>query len=265
MFIALLITLDLLVVAHRGASAIAPENTIAAFRAASTAGADMYELDVRQTRDRRLVVVHDATLARTTDVEQRFPDRAPWRVSDFTLAEVKQLDAGSWFGPTFAGQRVPTVREAIAAMADGPVLVLEVKNPTPAIDAPIGELLRELPSDTVVQSFDWGFLQRLDTHARRATLGLVAERQLREISTYADYVNVPHEQATPRFVRTAHRVGLRVIAYTVNRPRVMRRMLAAGVDGVLTNRPKVARTVADMKPAYEELRNVLGDILPKKR
>ncbi|GAA4090268.1 glycerophosphodiester phosphodiesterase [Nonomuraea soli] len=261
MLAALLITLDLLVVAHRGASAVAPENTMAAFRAAGTAGADMYELDVRQTKDGQLVVVHDSTLARTTDVERLYPDRAPWRVSDFTLAEIKQLDAGSWFGAGFTGQRVPTVREAIAASSDGPGLVLEVKNPTKAMDAPLTQLLDELPSDTIVLSYDWAFLRRLQTHAQRATLGPVSLARLPSVAAFADLVVVRHNSISVPFVRRAHKLGIKVISTTVDRPAVMRRMLASGVDGMLTNRPRVARNVADMKPEFDELRNVIGDML----
>jgi glycerophosphoryl diester phosphodiesterase len=83
--------------AHRGASGYAPENTLAAFGLAAELGAQAVELDVRRTLDGALVVLHDATLERTTDAAARFPDRAPWAVGSFTLAEVRTLDAGSWF------------------------------------------------------------------------------------------------------------------------------------------------------------------------
>jgi glycerophosphoryl diester phosphodiesterase len=88
---------DVLVIAHRGASAYAPQNTVAAAREAVSRGADALEADIRQTRDGHLVALLDPTLARTTNVEQVFPRRRPWRVESFTLAEVKRLDAGSWF------------------------------------------------------------------------------------------------------------------------------------------------------------------------
>ncbi|MEV0583743.1 glycerophosphodiester phosphodiesterase family protein [Nonomuraea sp. NPDC050310] len=262
--VSLLVTLDLLVVAHRGASAVAPENTLAAFKAAGTAGADMYELDVRTTKDGELVVLHDSTLERTTDAEELYPDRAPWRVSDFTLAEIRRLDAGKWFGPRFAGQRVPTLAEAIEAMRTGPAaVVVEVKKPTPEIEPRLADVLAEAPSDTIVQSFDWEFVRRLQTHALRAVLGTVPAARLPYVAGFADYVNVPHQTVTPAYVKTAHRLGLKVMAYTVNRPRVMRRMLAAGVDGLLTNKPRAARRVADMTPIFDELRNVLGEMKRK--
>src|SRR4051794_21750522 len=101
-------------IAHRGASAYAPEHTGAAFEQAIAMAADYLELDIRQTRDGRLINLHDETLRRTTDVEARYPDRAPFRVYDFTLAEIKTLDAGGWFGAEFAGLRLLTLEDIFA-------------------------------------------------------------------------------------------------------------------------------------------------------
>ncbi|WP_281259550.1 glycerophosphodiester phosphodiesterase family protein, partial [Streptomyces glaucescens] len=93
------------VIAHRGASAYAPENTLAAVDKAAELGIEWVENDVQRTKDGELVVIHDDSLRRTTDVETVFPDRAPWQVRDFTAAEIARLDAGSWFGPAYAGAR----------------------------------------------------------------------------------------------------------------------------------------------------------------
>ena len=104
------------VVAHRGSSGAAPENTIAAIKLALEHRSDTVENDIQRTSDGELVIMHDTTLTRTTDVEEVFPDRAPWNVADFTLAEIKRLDAGSWFAPEFAGQRVPTLEQWVKAV-----------------------------------------------------------------------------------------------------------------------------------------------------
>jgi glycerophosphoryl diester phosphodiesterase len=98
---------DVANIAHRGSSGAAPENTIAAVRLSLAQGADVVENDIQRTSDGELVILHDASLARTTDVEQVFPGRASYDVVHFTLAEVKRLDAGSWFAPQFAGERIP--------------------------------------------------------------------------------------------------------------------------------------------------------------
>ncbi|WP_307797725.1 glycerophosphodiester phosphodiesterase family protein, partial [Streptomyces laculatispora] len=98
-----------LVISHRGASAYAPENTLAAVDKAAELGFDWVENDIQFTRDGVLVVIHDTDLKRTTDAEEVFPGRAPWAVKDFTAAEIARLDAGSWFGARYAGTRVPTL------------------------------------------------------------------------------------------------------------------------------------------------------------
>ena len=104
-------------VAHRGACAYAPEHTLASYRLALQQGADYVEQDLAVTKDRVLICLHDESLERTTDVAEVFPDRAvvdpatgtkQWLVVDFTLAEIKQLDAGSWFDARYAGERIPT-------------------------------------------------------------------------------------------------------------------------------------------------------------
>ena len=125
-------------IAHRGASAYAPENTVPAFRLAADQGATFVEFDLRLTRDGQLVVLHDDTLERTTDVEAIYPDRgraetpgAPrhWPLADFTLAELARLDAGTWFDSRFAGTRLPTFRDTIDALKGRSGLFIELKSP----------------------------------------------------------------------------------------------------------------------------------------
>src|SRR5687768_8208244 len=127
-------------VAHRGASAYAPEHTLEAYRLALEQGADFVEQDLAVTKDGVLVCIHDLTLERTTNVEEVFPDRfvedkrggtslRSWRVHDFTLAEIERLDAGSWFHPKFAGARIPTFQHAIDLVRGKAGLYPELKDP----------------------------------------------------------------------------------------------------------------------------------------
>ena len=125
-------------VAHRGASAYAPEHTIEAYTLALEQGADYVEQDLAVTKDGILVCIHDLTLNRTTNVEEVFPDRfvedpvkkqRQWLVGDFTLAEIKRLDAGAWFNAKFAGARIPTFQEAIDAVGARAGLYPELKDP----------------------------------------------------------------------------------------------------------------------------------------
>jgi glycerophosphoryl diester phosphodiesterase len=127
-------------VAHRGASAYAPEHTLAAYKLAIEQGADYVEQDLAVTKDGVLICLHDASLERTTNVEELFPDRGvslsiegktrrAWVANDFTLAEIKTLDAGSWFDKKFAGEKVPTFDEAIALIRGKAGIFPELKTP----------------------------------------------------------------------------------------------------------------------------------------
>jgi len=128
-------------IAHRGASAYAPENTVPAFRLAADQGSTFVEFDVQLTKDRQIICLHDESLERTTDVEEIFPDRfrsvtgaggqatKRWLLADFTLAELRKLDAGSWFGPTFRGTRIPTFLETIDSLRGRAGLFIELKAP----------------------------------------------------------------------------------------------------------------------------------------
>ncbi|GAA0924634.1 glycerophosphodiester phosphodiesterase [Nonomuraea longicatena] len=247
------------VVAHRGASAYAPENTLAAFHLADDQDADLFEIDVRETKDRRLVLLHDATLARTTDVEQVFPGRAPWRVTDFTLAEIRRLDAGSWFARDhdgerddgerdYDGERVPTLAETLREMSDSDLgLLLEIKTDgqRPDLEARVADELRahpgwQQPGRVVVQSFDWAAARAFHTRLPQVPVGLLgtpAAADLPALAGWARQINPPYSALTRSYVRRVHALGMQVLAWTVDDPAVARRMLSYGVDGIITNRP----------------------------
>jgi glycerophosphoryl diester phosphodiesterase len=143
--------------------------------------ADFVEVDVRMTRDGQVVVMHDTTLRRTTDVRTRFPHRAPWSVGDFTLAELRTLDAGSWFDARYAGAAVPTLQEVLGLLRGRAGLLLEVKAPalySGMAEAVAAELDRPHSRATpvVVQSFDWDFMRELHRLAPGVPGGLLRRR-----------------------------------------------------------------------------------------
>jgi glycerophosphoryl diester phosphodiesterase len=271
-------------IAHRGASAYAPEHTLAAYRLALDQGADYVEPDLGVTKDGVLVCLHDETLERTTDVETRFPDRARasdsgaprrWFVSDFTLAEVKTLDAGSWFAAKFAGERVPTLDEVIDLVGDRAGLFPELKAPAAAraqglsMEPLVVELLRKrglaepapgaVRPRVIIQSFDADSLRRLSGLLPAIPRVLLvepddaprwtSEAALREVKSFATGLG-PHKhilEEQPTLVARAHAVGLTVIPWTFRSDRSgrfedvsaeMRHYLyALGVDGLFTNNP----------------------------
>lgn len=249
------------VIAHRGASAYAPENTLAAVDKAAELGITWVENDVQRTSDGELVVVHDITLARTTDVEEVFPDRAPWRVSDFTAAEIARLDAGSWFGEEYAGARIPTLEAYLGRVeSNGQKLLLELKKPElyPGIE---GETLKELANEgwlgrdggggrLIVQSFDAGSLRTVHALApevRTGFLGNPAPSELPRYAAFTDLINPRYTAVTEEYVSSVHSLDgahgepLEVFAWTVDDAETATAMAAAGVDGIISNRPDVVR------------------------
>jgi glycerophosphoryl diester phosphodiesterase len=245
---------DVDVIAHRGSSGAAPENTLAAIRLAIRHDADVVENDIQRTRDGELVIIHDTTLDRTTDVEQVFPARAPWNVGDFTLEEIKRLDAGSWFAPRFAGQEVPTLEEWVNAVGGQAGMLLEPKSPAlyPGIERDLDKELRSLPAfnralradRVVVQCFDHVWLRQYEDLAPDVPVGLLygtdpTEAEVTAASTWAQQVNPALGAIEEDTVERIHAHGLETHVWTVNAGQDMYRAMEWGVDGIITNYPQV--------------------------
>lgn len=232
-------------IAHRGASADAPEHTIAAYELALKHGADFVEPDLQMTKDGVLICMHDTTLERTTDVAKVFPDRAKekgsrktWPVAEFTLAEIRKLDAGSWKSPKFAGAKVPTLQEMIDAVKGKAGLIPETKAPEVYgklglnMEKALMEVLKANKLDApgadpktpvIIQSFSADSLKALrKDHACKLPLVYLiggkdasAER-LKEIKDFADGVapNKALVLARPGLVKDAHALGMSVTVWT---------------------------------------------------
>ena len=251
-------------VAHRGASGYAPENTLAAVDAADDLGIDWVENDVQRTRDGELIVMHDTTLNRTTDVEEVFPDRAPWKISDFTLDEIEKLDAGSWFGSKFAGEPVPTLEENLDRVSDNhQKLLMEIKAPElyPGIER---QALRELRREgwldrkhlkrLIVQSFSADSVRtvhRLRRDVKTGFLGTPAVADLPRYAEFADQINPSHTTIDAAYVKEiqavdgAHGRPLEVYTWTVNDGPTAVKVAGMGVNGIITNKPDVVRDALD--------------------
>lgn len=241
-----------MVVAHRGASDEAPENTLAAARRAIARDADLVEADVQRTKDGALVLLHDTTLARTTNVRQVFPGRAPWLVSDFTADEIGRLDAGSRHSPQFAGERIPTLEQLVEVLRPSRAgLLLELKAVAlhPGLARDVATALRAIPGYVdsavasgrlVVQSFDHDAMREhkaLEPTVPVGALGTPSRAELGALATWVDQVNPVHWSVRRSYVETVHRHGMKCLVWTVNRPEHMRRAISLGVDGVITNHP----------------------------
>ncbi|WP_405829637.1 glycerophosphodiester phosphodiesterase [Streptomyces sp. NBC_00105] len=249
------------VYAHRGASAYAPENTLAAIDLAMRLGFDWVENDVQRTRDGELVVIHDDTLARTTNVEQVFPGRSPWKVKDFTAAEIARLDAGSWFGEEYAGARVPTLRQYLnRVQRNQQKLLLEIKKPElyPGIEEQTLKVLEEagwlderhVTQRLVVQSFSADcvrIVHRLRPDLVTAFLGTPTVADLPLYAEFTDRINPWHTTISADWVAAvhgllgAHGKAMEVDTWIVDDAATARKVQDMGVDGIITNAPDVVQ------------------------
>ena len=231
------------IIAHRGASAVAPESTKAAILAAVRAGADMIELDVQMTRDSRLVIFHDERVERTT--------HGSGRLSQMRYAELVHLEQGAWFGQRFAGERILLVSQVAPLIPQKRVRInFELKSTTRR-RALIAQFLRvirgsQLGKRLLISSFDSRLLQPL--MRRRLACALLcheqADRSLqRAIQLGCDAWHPIYTLATPRRVARAHAAGLRVHIWTVDHLPLARHLLRIGVDGIVTNDPARLRAL----------------------
>ena len=236
----------MLVIAHRGASGHAPENTLAAFRKAVSLGAAFIETDLQLSRDAHFVAIHDETVSRTTGGQGA--------VKDLTLAELRTLDAGSWFGSEFTGERIPTLEEILDfSKKYDAVFYLELKpsGTWGGEHALIGALREstEIPRAVVI-SFDSAILESLRKIEPTLMTGLLYDGQIekpvdRAVEIGARQLAVRGDLVTPALLAEARSKDLQVVCWTVNHPAHMRLLIDAGVDGIMSDYPD--RLVATQK------------------
>ncbi len=235
-------------IAHRGASALAPENTMAAFEKAIEMGADAIELDLHLSRDGELVVIHDDTLDRTTD------GRGP--VHERSLDEIRRLDAGGWFGQEFVGQRIPTLSEVLDRFAGKVPLALEIKAGStffPGIEEKVVSVLRRHSAieHSAVASFDHYALRHVkEIEPTVRTAALLVGRPV-SISAIAgpgkaDAMALEASLVTRTEVEACRAAGLQLVVWVVNEPAQMRYFIDLGVDGIITDRPDLLRTALNL-------------------
>lgn len=231
------------VVAHRGYSAVAPENTIASCNAAR-GFADWVEFDVRVTADGELILMHDGTIDRTTN--------AVGDPAAMTLAELRQLDAGAWFSAEFAGELVPLMTEAIlATMPDmGPFIERKTGPASKYVD-----LVRALriEKDVVIIAFDWDFLAEVELLAptiKTAALGsdVLTSVEIEAIQSRGiDFIDWAHSTVTGQTIDLVHAYGMELHVWTVNNADRMQTLIGLGIDGITTDEPELARQLLDAR------------------
>ncbi|MCI0622223.1 MAG: glycerophosphodiester phosphodiesterase [Acidobacteria bacterium] len=232
------------VVAHRGASGYAPENTMAAYRLAVELGANFIEADLHLSRDAKFVALHDTSLRRTTNGHEN--------VHDFTLAELRQLDAGTWFSPAFTGELIPTLEEILVFSREADVtFYLEIKvsgiwGTEHALVAALSEA--NMVERVVVLSFDLSTLLELRKRNAALMTGYLVDWPYpdmveRAVRAGARQLAPRGDLVRPALIEQARGADLQVVTWTVNEPTQMRELAAMGVHGIMTDYPDRLREV----------------------
>jgi glycerophosphoryl diester phosphodiesterase len=240
----------MMIIAHRGFSSRAPENTMAAFKAALAFGVDGLELDVHLSRDGEPVICHDETVDRTTD--------GHGLIKDYTWQELQKLDAGSWFDPRFADEKIPRLSELLELIKGTNLLVnIELKTnifPYPGIEEKVVRMVRDfgLVKQCIISSFNHYSLIKISTLAPELKTGALYDAVLYSPWNYAltfgaAALHPPIYSVTPETVAQAKLKGLLVNTWTVDEPVAIERALTAQVDGIITNRPDRVREILDKK------------------
>ena len=244
------------VMAHRGLSADAPENTLYAFSDAISVGADFIELDVQQTRDGVLVVMHDSNLKRTTGVNKDI-----W---DVDYADIQNLDAGSWFDPAYANARIPTLEETLQFVDKRAKLNIEIKptkHGSDTLEQDVAELITryQYTDACYVTSFSYGSLKKVkevNPEIRTGYLMSVAYGQFYSLK-YADAFSLNKVFVTSQVVNAAHQQGKQIFAWTVNSMSEVRSLCNLHVDSIITDDPVMVQNVISRDSTGETLRSVL--------
>ena len=225
----------LVVTAHRGASYVAPENTLAAMAAAVEAGAEFAELDVGLTRDGQVVLMHDRTVDRTTN--------GTGDLGDHSIPELRALEAGSWFGEEFEGEPIPTLREVIQFAKGQLKLNIEIKTSReePAIAAAVVDIIRseDFGEDCMVTSFSRETIEEVKLIAPELRTGFIFGEDYPEdvFEGGWDLLSANHGVVDSVFVARAKQGGKSVHVWTVDERELMLRLIGLGVDGIISNRP----------------------------
>ncbi len=237
------------VTAHRGDSVNAPENTLSAFENAIENQADVIELDVRQTMDGEIIIMHDESLKRTVGIDKK--------VGEITYDELLEYDAGSWFSENFEGEKVPTLREAVEFIDGRAGLNIELKPADTDInlEEQVVEIVQEydLYKDCVVTSSDYNAIRNvklLDEDIKTVYVMSIAVGEFYNLQ-YADAFSIKYDYITTAVVKEAHKKGKEIYAWTVNSDDAIKDMMLKGVDSIITDNPyNTKRVIYNYKDSF---------------
>ncbi len=231
---------DVTIIAHRGAAGKAPENTLASVRQAIKDGTDWIEIDVQETVDGKVVVIHDSDFMKLAGVNLK--------VWDGTLEQLKAIDIGSWFDPKFSAERVPTLIEVLDEARGKARVMIELKyyGHDQQLEQRVVDIVEQadMVSDVAIMSLKYAGVQKI--HALRPdwVVGLLSAKAIGNTTNLdVNFLAVNIAMATPRFISSAQSAGKQLFVWTVNDQVSMSRMMSLGVDGIITDEPEMARNV----------------------
>ena len=248
------------IIAHRGASAEAPENTMAAFRRALDSGADMIELDVHLSKDDSIIVMHDQSVNRTTN--------GKGQIGELTYDEIRKLDTGEWFGPEFKGEKVPTLADVFECAIGKKILLIELKWSRKGIYAGLADKVIDVINKydatgwVIIQSFETKYLEEIQMKAPEITLHQLLFGYSDLLPVYYDtklhlkkFRPLPFVKSVNCYFRFAgsskinewHEMKKEVFVYTIDKPSQIIKAASFGTDGIITNNPRLALEVLKRK------------------
>lgn len=228
------------ITAHRGSSIKAPENTLSALNSAIVEGADYAEVDLQQTVDGRIVLLHDRNLSRVGGV-----DKNVWELS---YEDLRRLEVGSWFATEFAGEKIPSLEEAIATVRGKLKLNLELKvnQDRETLAQQVIKLLEKdnFVQDCVISSSDYPILQMIRKISPTIALGLVISDKITNVDRLdIDFYSLAVDLVTKDFIQSAHADNRKVHGWTVNNLAQMQRLIDLGIDNIITDQPSIAKNI----------------------
>ena len=228
------------IIAHRGASADAPENTLAALELAINEGADWVEIDVQETGDGEIVVIHDSDLKKIAG--------SALKVSESTLAELQSVDIGSWKDPSFSDQRIPSLQQVLDLCKNRINIVIELKyyGKEQYLEEHVAKLVEAagMKDQIVVMSLSYPGIRKMKSIRPDWMVGLLASVTIGDITRLeADFFAVNAKFTTRAFIKHVHRQNRKIMVWTVNDPISMSAMMSKGVDGIITDKPALASAI----------------------
>jgi glycerophosphoryl diester phosphodiesterase len=253
------ITDDAQIIAHRGAAGVAPENTLASIRQAIVDGTDWVEIDVQETADGEVVVIHDSDFMKLAGVNLK--------VWEATAGDLANIDIGGWFAPEFADERVPTLAAVLTEVKGRSKLIVELKyyGHDQQLEQRVIDLIEaaDMQNDTMIMSLEYAGIQKVRALRPDWKIGLLSARAVGDLTRLdADFLAVNIAMARPALVKAAHAAGKELYIWTINDALAMSQMMSLGVDGIITDVPALGREVLTARAQLSSAQRLLLHMAP---